>query len=400
MNQKQIIRISAIVIVIIAIIASFWIFRSDEIVPGMGDPSGGGTFPSGGQVDIEGRPIGSDGEIIDVPVDISPTDRSSNQLTFSAISGAGVSSSTVRYIEKSTGHIYEIGFDGQNRRRISNTTILRTFDSFWSPEADKIAIRYFEEGVTYPLLKTFLVEIGDEEISEEKIEGNLLPQSATGIIVSPEEDKVFYFDSGTDTTIGIIADFKNQGKKTLLVTPFSDFTADWFSRNFISLLTKPSALVKGNLYFIDVRNGKLEKIIDGVEGLTVLASPLGDKVIYGVSQGKGQTFETKIFNTADGSSNYFGLRTLPEKCVWGVKDKDIVYCASPNSLPSGIYPDEWYQGIVSFSDSIWKINVVSGKAEVLFEKTNADAINLSLDEKESHLFYTNKKDGTLWVINL
>src|SRR3989344_267388 len=73
------------------------------------------------------------GEILEPP----------KQLTMDPISGYGVvSTSSARYIESATGHIYEVDFKGENYSRLSNTTLLKTEESFWSPKADKVLVRY------------------------------------------------------------------------------------------------------------------------------------------------------------------------------------------------------------------------------------------------------------------
>jgi hypothetical protein len=84
----------------------------------------------------------------------------------------------------------------------------------------------------------------------------------------------------------------------------------------------------------------------------------------------------------------------------------MLYCAVPKYVSGGKFPDTWYQGEISFSDDIWKINIESGSATkiadpISFNKgEDVDAIKLSTDEGENYLFFVNKKDSYLWELNL
>ena len=83
----------------------------------------------------------------------------------------------------------------------------------------------------------------------------------------------------------------------------------------------------------------------------------------------------------------------------------MVLCAVPSSLPSGEYPDDWYQGLVGFSDDIWKIDTATGSVSELFSLKNyttesIDAVRLFTDPTEAFLFFINKRDGALWALKL
>jgi hypothetical protein len=78
----------------------------------------------------------------------------------------------------------------------------------------------------------------------------------------------------------------------------------------------------------------------------------------------------------------------------------------PKSIDSNQYPDAWYQGEVSFSDAIWKIDPQTGNATLLVDPATVsggeeiDGIKLALDSGENYLFFVNKKDSYLWEFSL
>ena len=64
-----------------------------------------------------------------------------------------------------------------------------------------------------------------------------------------------------------------------------------------------------------------------------------------------------VFDIDEGEVTDLPLWTLTEKCVWSEKNSVIIYCGASNFIPRGESLDLWYQGITSFSDSVWMIDI-------------------------------------------
>ena len=69
------------------------------------------------------------------------------------------------------------------------------------------------------------------------------------------------------------------------------------------------------------------------------------------------------------------------------------------------YPDDWYQGAISFNDRIWKIDVAGRLAELTLDFSSAtgkplDAEALAVDPLSKELVFVNKIDGSLWGYQL
>jgi hypothetical protein len=385
MSKQNIIILSAIGVLVL-IIGGVYFFSSSK--SGTTGENGGGffsnLFPGGGERNVTENgltgtePSGQEAKTF-------------SQLTNFPIAGAIAASTTVRYVEKSTGHIYEISPQGKDRNRLSNTTILKIFETLWSSDANKMILRYFNEDTITNFSAKF-------STSTTAIEGIFLPQETITTVVSPLEDKVFYLQPAENTTFGILTDFTNKKKDNIFSLPFSEFNIAWPSKEIISFTTKPSFSADGYLYFLNTKTKAFYKIIGGIKGLTALVSVKADRVLYSQSVNKG--FSTFVFNIKDKSSGNLGLTTLPEKCVWSKINADVVYCAVPKAFPSADYPDEWYQGLVSFDDAIWAINIATGETQILYDETNADVINPFLTADEGYFLFTNKKDLTLWSLRL
>lgn len=394
MSKRTIIILSAVVPLLAGLIIGAIIFFTSRN-GGAPSESGGffsNLFPGGGERDIIGEEEGR-GE--DITQGKKTTDNILFQLANSSVAGAtavsSASSTSVRYVEKSTGHIYEISPQGKDRKRVSNTTILKVFETFWSPDADKIVMRYFDEDAVSNFSAKF-------STSTAAIEGIFLPQEITAVAVSSAEDKIFYLQKTNGATYGVLADFAGKSKENIFSSPFGEFNISWPAKNIIALVAKPSVGADGYLYFLDVKTKEISRMIGGIKGLTALISPKADKIIYSQSVNNG--FSTKIFDVKSKTSSNFGLTTMPEKCVWSKINSDIIFCAAPKSFPSADYPDEWYQGAISFDDAVWQINIATGETQVIFNETNADVINPFLSADESYFLFTNKNDLTLWSLKL
>jgi hypothetical protein len=383
MNKNFLIILGIIVGLVIVGLIVFWIFY-----PGGTTTTSVttlfGLFPGGGEkISIQSPP--SLGPEAPVTIQLGQQ-RTLIQLTQKAVVGATFTGEgKVRYFEKATGNIYDIEPQGENAVRISNTVIPGIYEVHWSPDAKQAAIRYTEKN----------------ESSIEDVVRNfgIISIDAT-IAVSPKENKIFYIVPSKDINIGTTASFENKQQKQIFSTPFGEWTSTWSTERVIGLLTKPSATVQGYLYELDAISGSFQKILGPVNGLTNLWSPDGGYIIY--SESGYNDLKTYLYSVKDGETAPFSVVTLPEKCVWSKINKGVIYCAAPSTLPSASYPDDWYQGLMSFTDRLWKINILNGETEVISSDNpiDFDVINPFLNKNEDHLFFQNKKDGTLWSLKL
>jgi hypothetical protein len=147
--------------------------------------------------------------------------------------------------------------------------------------------------------------------------------------------------------------------------------------------------------------GAFDRILGPYRGFTMLPSPSGKQVAY--SYLSGQTLVASVMDTATRASTALPVALLPEKCVWAA-DEQSIYCAVPRSM-SGSWPDSWYQGAVSFSDRIWKIDLLARTAVLVVDSvavanTPIDGVSLSIDANSDVLLFTNKADGSLWAYDL
>ncbi len=308
----------------------------------------------------------------------------------------------LRYVEKATGNIYETFADSIDERKFSSTIIPKVYDAYFGNTGQSVVMRYLKDD--NKTIETFVGVIPKEYLGADssvanEITGSFLPENISDISVSPDTSKIFYlFDTG-NSIAGVTLNLQTNTKVQVFDSPFTEWLSSWPNSKMITITTKPSVNEPGYVYAVNPDNQDLTKVLGGIKGMTTLTSPDGKMVLYG-----DNSLSLNVFDTDTGSSSLLGVKTLPEKCVWG-SASDVVYCAVPKSIAEGDYPDSWYQGEVSFNDQIWKIDVKSGNTTMIADpfSTNGedvDAIKLGLDGSQNYLFFINKKDSYLWELNL
>ena len=218
--------------------------------------------------------------------------------------------------------------------------------------------------------------------------------------MSPNNSSLFYIFNTENSAVGITASSLGDKKNQIFSSPFTEWLSQWPNNRMITLTTKPSSMVSGFMYYIDPSIKKLTKILNGINGLTTLTSPSGKLILY-----NDNSLSLRIYNTSTKDSMSLGIKTMPEKCIWN-NTSTTLYCAVPKYLSGNNFPDVWYQGEVSFSDEIWKINTENGSSTNIADPSSftrgeeIDGIKLSLDEGENYLFFINKKDSYLWELKI
>ena len=371
-------------------------------------PSGAGTVGSGDLFPIESADrqwasgIGTTTSGTGVSVGVVSELPILRQITPVPVAGAAVfarnNKTYIRYIEKSTGNVYEASADALGNIRITNTTIPRVAEALWSRDGSSVVIRYVDEETG--TIKNFSAKVNE---SKSALEGIFLRDDFETITVSPDTDKLFYTMPFGADTIGATANFDSTKAANIFTSSFSEWLVSWPNPKMIAFATKPSSAAAGYLYFLNTQTKAFDKVLGNILGLTALASPDGKRIAY--SQSSNNTFIFNLLNIANRVSTHLSVNTLPEKCVWSKNDNVTLYCGVPVSVSAGEYPDVWYQGIMSFPDSIWKINTETDFIDLVMQLENEvhepiDVMEPALSPDETYLLFINKKDQSLWGLRL
>ena len=332
------------------------------------------------------------------------------QIADFAVAGVSVTENEegrqlIKYIARENGHIFETFADSLTQKRISNTTILRIQDALWFLNGNAFIARFLDESGSE--VESFYAEIKQKQItstttdSEGSLSGSFLPKDIIDLSLSNDKNKLFYLIKSGDGSVGIVSDADGSKKVQIFNSPFSEWSAQWPYGDIIALTTKPSSNTIGYLYFLNSKNEDFKKILFGIAGLTTLVNENGAKVLFTQNR-RGQIF----LNVADIKNDEIidlPIQTFSEKCVWSKIDENIIYCGMPNTILDEDTLDLWYQGLISFSDSMWIIDTKTQTTNILINPIDVvgkeiDIIKPILSPDENYLFFVNKKDSTLWQL--
>lgn len=309
----------------------------------------------------------------------------------------------VRYVNRATGNIYQTFADTIREQKFSDTVIPIVYEALFGDNANSVVMRYLKED--NQTISTFIGSLpkeilGGDSVGVNQIKGTFLPENISDMSISPDTSKIFYLLNTKNGVAGMTANSLGDNKVQVFDSAFSEWLSMWPNDNMITLTTKPSYNTPGFMYVVDPLKKDFRKMLSKINGLTTLTSPDGKSILY-----TNNSLLLNIYSADKNDVSKLTIKTLPEKCVW-TKSNSYLYCAVPKIVPNSLYPDNWYQGIVSFSDDIWKIDAVSGVGTKILDpdsfvgENGLDGIKLQVDENEHFLFIVNKKDNMLWELEL
>lgn len=318
----------------------------------------------------------------------------------------------VRYIERALGHIFETPLSTYAESRIVNETRPRIREAVWGKNGSSVVIRSIDDKVAGTIISTIL-NISTPSVSFARSTGEesapvgflrteevKLPYYIPFMAISEDgADKLFYLEGG----VGSTATFKNTGVSKIFSSAFTEWLPQFPNQKLITLTTRPSATVPGYMFFLDPSTKVVTKVLNKINGLTTLTSHDGKLVLF--SETKGKYPELSIYDTSKKETRQLSIQTLPEKCAWSFKKTSVMYCAVPQEMPGASYPDQWYQGLVSFSDELWEIDAKTlDTRKIMTPKTLGapvlDMINLAVSSDDNFLLFMNKVSGTPWIYSI
>lgn len=303
---------------------------------------------------------------------------------------AQITGTTVRFIERASGNMYAYNMLDRSLTRITNQTIPGIVEASWVSDASRAFVRYLTPRGT---------QVETYALGETEAEGYFLEQNLSQATVGNTDTLITLLPSSTGS-VATLAKTDGTNVKTLFSSELSSLKVLPAGDDFVAY-TKASAGSEGYVFFVDGTTGTFTRLAGPLRGLTALPSHDGETVL--ISYRSGNAVRLELLDTATRNTTALPTNTLSEKCVWAHDDTRI-FCAVPKAL-SGTLPDAWYQGVVSFSDRLWSVDVEARVATQIFDpevtaKTAVDAVALSVDTKNDVLVFTNKKDGSLWLYDL
>jgi hypothetical protein len=413
MSKKNAI-ILILAVVMLSLGALLWLYFTagqDKPVAVMPTTDDGAYDPFGTKMgDSFNQNVGGVATTTETPNDIVVPTTKLRQITTEPISGFGLivgkdKKLDIQYMLRMTGHIHEAYSDSLETKRLSNTTIPKVQEAIWSASGQGLIVRYLKDNlndiVSYSVkLKSATSSTNEFEGS---VDGNFLSENLSTITYNPTNTKIYSQQNNLGGASGIISNIDGTNKRVIFESPLVEWLVSWPKEDSITLTTKPSGTIDGYMYLLNSQSGALTKVLGGVRGLTTKMNAASNSVLY--SDSTRGTPRLYLLDRKTNESKLLPWNTFPEKCVWSNGNSKIIYCAVPKNIESGVYPDVWYQGLASFADDIWRIDMSTGASNLLSDlkkesNQNIDVVDMQIDKDDSGLFFVNKTDLTFWTLGL
>lgn len=303
----------------------------------------------------------------------------------------------IKYYAKNSGQVYQIDFNGINKRTFSDKELIGLDSAIWSPDKNKTITKFISAGKTKFYYYDHL-----------ELKGTPLKENVDEIVWQNSGNRIFYkyYDEKTSQRTLNISDPDGTNWKKLADVTFRYISiAQVPQSSLVSFWNKPDAFFETDFKSIPLTGGEEKTLLRGVFGADYLWNKTGTVALVSHSDTKGGTkIQLSTINSNGGEFRNLNFPTLISKCVW-LKNNTAAYCALPGKIPaSAIMPNEYDQEKFHTSDTFWRIDILSGqKTRIIeLEKINGeyDATNLFLSDDEGILFFINRTDGKLYRLTL
>jgi len=314
---------------------------------------------------------------------------------------------TLRFIDRATGNLYEYLPESQTGQvqRITNTTVPKIQEAIWSNTGDNVVLRYLDNNTDNIVSFSAKTKNVSTSTSLGEITGLFLTPNTRQMVINPIGNKIFGFVDKSDKSgiYGFTTNLDGSGKKIIIDSPISYWNISWPKENTVTLTTKPNYKNVGLLYFLNPQTSSMDRILGNIVGLSTLTNKDASLVAYSYSL--TNSFSLGVYDVINKINKNLNVSTLADKCVWGNVNSGVLYCAVPKFIPTGDYPDVWYQGLMALSDNVWKIDTDTGSITEIYqigtnESVDIDAFDLKISLDDKYLAFSDKNDLSLWLLSI
>ncbi|MEX2013677.1 MAG: hypothetical protein WD897_02070, partial [Parcubacteria group bacterium] len=407
MKKILIILMAVVSVALVAFLGWYLFLRNPDIPTGMVIRNIL-PFGSGDDINIPAQPTGNgfgDGAGEEEPFDefgLPTADlfRISNTPVAGATIFTRNGQTVVRYVDRATGHIYDVDLGTLDKTKVTNNTLPKIYEAYFRSDRNAVLLRFLkDDSDTVENLSLTLTPPQATSSTLYAVSSTLLGGDISAVAVGSGNTLIY---ARRDTSSIVTSTFNGTGARTLLTLPFTDWRLAT-AGNSLVVYTKASANASGFAYTLNTSNGAFVKILGPLNGLVVIPSSIGNRVLYSYVEHNG----TKAFakNLTNNALAEISPATLAEKCVWSARNAGILFCGAPTDGLGIDEPDNWYRGATHFSDRIWLFDTNISIAQVLTEPKRSlnidiDVVEPKLSPGEDYLIFINKTDLSLWALRL
>lgn len=294
-----------------------------------------------------------------------------------------VDGTKILYFDKKAGQLFQNNFDGSGQERMGKLETPNLVKAVWSKDKTKAIEVFSAEGELAKILYDFTTQ-----------KTTPLNKDITDFAFGGDNQFAYYLDNQL-----YLSNSDYNKVDPLYPIKIGNLRLVWPALSAVEgpskiyITTPASDFADGVLFSLDPIEKILLKVLSA-PALLVNYSSDGAKILYST---RADLF---IADSSGKNPVSLPLSTLANKCVFSNDSKNL-YCAVPQSLPEPFVLDEYYQGLVEFTDEFWKIDPETGGRSLLrSSEENLDAQNLIISPAEDYLMFVNQKDGKLYSLRL
>lgn len=315
------------------------------------------------------------------------------------------SSSTLDFVERSSGYVFEAQTQNDTVTRLTDTLRPKIYQAYITLDGSVIERSVDDDGA----LVTFTGTVASSSPSDvttatstgEDLAGNDLPSGIDAIAADPASDTLFYLLPGPSGVSLVSTDFSGTKEKQL----FSSAIVGWqlFAPGDGSLVLLQDPLDGSLSYAYQVQKSGTLSLIAKAPGLTVLPHSYSTALLLGSSaNGKLALYAQPSASVAPVQ---LSIQTVADKCAWAPGAALIAYCGVPRSISSSDFLDDWYKGLVHTSDEFYEVDASSASVSPLYDPSEDTSVQLdvedmSVDPTGQYLAFINANDQSLWVLRI
>jgi len=313
------------------------------------------------------------------------------------VAGATLSSdeSEILLVEKETGNVYSVDPDTGEKKLILDRNVPGVIAVVWEMKGNRMMVK--TSGSNGPIY--WYYDLNRQEVTR-------LKDGIQYLVWDSLAQKIVYVyrdESGNSTVNMADPDGKNWKEVASLLHPRMVLQVVPNSPN-VSMWGKPENSKNSALESLNIASGMKQTVFSGKNGADYLWSPSGNRVLMSWAQDpNGPKTVLSVMNSYGGEYKDLNFPSMVSKCVW--QDETTVICALPGTISgNAVMPDDYMREKIYTKDTLWKIDVQTGKSERAVElgdmNNSYDAVNLFLPSDNRSLFFIDRKSGMLYKVGI
>ncbi len=306
---------------------------------------------------------------------------------------SGATSTRLRFLERSTGYLFEADVESGKTVRLTNTLAPQAYEAHFSGTGMPIIERLQGEQV---IAQSLLYRASTTQTFGTMAENSF--GAVRTVVAHPKKNEVLAAVEDGKGVAFIRSLWGGEKPTRVFSSTIKHWRVHWLADDSI-ILSEPAVTgVPGSAYRI--LGSGLTPIVRNIPGLTILPRTNSDALLIGSDDG---TVSLGIRGSAASSTATLPIRTVPEKCVWAPGNAPFAYCAVPQSISSPQFLNDWYRGRIHTNDMWWKVSVANAAAEQLFSPSEDQPLDVEtpvINDSGEYISFRNAYDKSVWVLRI